>query len=197
MPRYLLIRSGATEWDDEDRIRGDFDIPLSAAGRAEVTARLREIKPYNFRACWAGTDQPADETASILQDKLGCRVRHHPGLREVHRGFWQGLLRSDVRRKHRRVYAEWQEDPEGICPPSGEPLGDAVTRVGGALREIGRRHRPDELVALVCSTMVAALVQCAVEDVPVGQVLHALEAAPPLALLGASRPAGAPAGDGA
>lgn len=184
MPRYLLIRSAATEWDEEDRIRGDLDVPVSAAGRTELEARLRDVARYKFRLCWAGTDQPADETAARVAAVTRGRLRHHAGLREVRLGVWQGLLRSDVRRKHRRVYAEWLEDPERFGPSAGESLAVAAARVRGALHDIGRRARPDELVALVVSPIVAAVVACTVEQRPLATLWQVHDAAAPLRVVG-------------
>ena len=125
MARYLVIRTAATEWDEEDRIRGDFDVPVSVAGRAELDARLPEVQRYNFRQCWTGTDQPTTETAERVAAATGSRLRKHDGLREIHQGMWQGLLRSDVR----RVWAP----SAGQCPAANRPerarTAPAVSRV--------------------------------------------------------------------
>lgn len=185
MPRYLLIRAAATEWDEEDRIRGDLDVPVSAAGRAELEARLRDVARYKFRQCWAGTDQPADETGSRVAAVTGCRLRHHAGLREVRLGLWQGLLRSDVRRKHRRVYAEWLEDPARFVPAGGEALSQVAERVRAALRDIGGKARPEELIALVTAPLVAAVVACTVEERPLRQLWQVHDAAAALRVVGA------------
>ena len=184
MPRYCLILAAATEWDEEDRIRGDLDVPVSTGGRAELESRLREVARYKFRQCWAGTDQPADETAARVADVTHCRLRHHPGLREVRLGVWQGLLRSDVRRKHRRVYAEWLEDPARSVPAGGESLSQVADRVRVALHDIARRTRADELVALVLSPTVAAVVACLVEERPLATLWQVQDAAPPLRVVG-------------
>lgn len=190
MPRYLLIRAAATEWDEDDRIRGDLDVPVSAAGLAELEGRLRDVARYKFRQCWAGTDQPADETAARVAGVTRCRLRHHAGLREVRLGLWQGLLRSDVRRKHRRVYAEWLEDPARFVPAGGEALSQVAERVRSALRDIGGKARPDELIALVTAPLVAAVVTCTVEARPLRDLWHLHDAAAPLRVVGTPVSAG-------
>lgn len=194
MAKYLLISAAATEWEEEDRIRGDFDIPLSANGRAELQVRLREIGHYHFRHCFAGADLPADETAHAIAAATGCRVRHLPGLRAVHLGTWQGLLRSDVRRKHRRVWSQWIEDPQRVRPSGGESLHEVEVRVDQALREIARRHRSDEVVAVVCSPLVGAVVQCILQSVTLSRSLEVMEASPSLQLL-QGQPTGTPGRD--
>ncbi len=183
MARYLIIRTAATEWEEEDRISGDFDEPVSVAGRAELDARLPEDQRYNFRQCWTGTDQPTTETAERVAAATGSRLRKHDGLREIHQGMWQGLLRSDVRRKHRRVFAEWQDDPERICPAAGEPLATVAARLRSALRDIGRKTRGDELVAIVVAPLVGALLECLVSGRPTADVLQVRDRAPALQVL--------------
>ena len=190
--RVLLIRAGATEWDAEDRFRGDLDLPLSAAGRAEVVARARQVEPYRFAVLWAGSDQPARETAALLAEATGRRFRTHPGLREVALGYWQALVRGDVRRKHRRCHAEWSEDPSGTCPPGGEPLPAAATRLTAALADIARRQRGDALLAVVCGPFAAATLTCLLTDRPLRECHAALADTPPVAVVGAGSGAGGP-----
>jgi broad specificity phosphatase PhoE len=191
MPKLLLIRAADTEWEEEDRIRGDFDIPLSADGRAELDARLKEVAHYNFTHCYCGTDQPAHETGRAVADHTGAKLRHLPGLRAVHLGTWQGLLRSDVRRKHRRVWSQWTENPQRVRPAGGESLHEVEVRVDAALRDVERRHKPGEVVALVCSPLVGAVAQCIVESVTLSRSLLVQEASPALQLLG-EQPGGTP-----
>ena len=45
------------------------------------------------------------------------------------------MLVSDVKRKQPRVYKRWQEQPESVCPPEGEMLGEADERVRAARSE--------------------------------------------------------------
>ena len=44
------------------------------------------------------------------------------------------MLIDDVKRKQPKVYRQWQEQPEIICPPEGEMLSEAqaagASRVG-------------------------------------------------------------------
>ena len=41
------------------------------------------------------------------------------------------MLVSDVKAKQPKVYRQWQEQPETVCPPQGETLGDAEERLRG------------------------------------------------------------------
>ncbi|MCI0339642.1 MAG: histidine phosphatase family protein [Planctomycetales bacterium] len=188
MPKILLIRAGGTAWDEEGRLRGTLDIPLSAAGIEEARARAKEAAAWRLRAVWTGTDQPARETARLVAAAVGVRVRAHEGLREPSLGLWQGLLKAEALRKHRRAFAQWGADPTAVSPPGGEPLEAAAARVAGALREVVGRARSADVVACVASPLASALVACAVLGRPAREAFAVLEATPAVAVLDPGAP---------
>jgi broad specificity phosphatase PhoE len=47
------------------------------------------------------------------------------------------------------VYRQWQEQPELICPPEGEMLGDADERVRVSLTKLLKRHREGTIALVV------------------------------------------------
>ena len=40
----------------------------------------------------------------------------------MNHGLWQGMIIDEVKRKQPKVYKQWQEHPENVCPPEGEML---------------------------------------------------------------------------
>ena len=63
--RVCLIRHGRTGWNEAGRIQGRTDIPLSAAGRAQV-ARWRLPPGFAGAACVTSSLGRARETALLL-----------------------------------------------------------------------------------------------------------------------------------
>ena len=61
------------------------------------------------------------------------RLKSVEQLHNLDHGLWQGTLIEDVRRKQPKVYRQWQEQPETVCPPEGEMLPQAAQRVRTAL----------------------------------------------------------------
>ena len=51
------------------------------------------------------------------------------------------MLVEDVRHKQPKVYRQWQEQPENVCPPEGEMLSEADERVRAALVKLLKRHK--------------------------------------------------------
>ena len=51
------------------------------------------------------------------------------------------MLVEDVRHKQPKVYRQWQEQPENVCPPEGEMLSEADERVRTAVVKLFKRHK--------------------------------------------------------
>jgi probable phosphoglycerate mutase len=148
MVRIVLIRPGATDYDLQERIQGNLDIPLSHAGEAAVSQWAESLREQAIQVVYAPESEPATQTAELLAAALGIRHRRVDRLANLDLGLWQGMLVSDVRHKQPRVYRQWQDQPETVCPPEGEMLGEADERVQTALMKILRRHR-DESIGVV------------------------------------------------
>jgi probable phosphoglycerate mutase len=67
------------------------------------------------------------------------------------------MLVDDVKTKQPKVYRQWQEQPEMVCPPQGETLGAAKQRVQSALAKLLKKHKSDELVAVVAPEPLASV----------------------------------------
>jgi hypothetical protein len=66
------------------------------------------------------------------------------------------MLIDDVKSKQPRVYKQWVEHPETVCPPEGEPLSAAEERLQDALERIQKKHKSGT-VALVLTEPLASL----------------------------------------
>ena len=181
MTQVVLIRPGATVYDEQNRVQGVLDIPLSERGRAEV-ARLAASLPsalegLSLAALYCGPGESVVRTAEAVGKALGLRPRRVDELRNLDQGLWQGLQVEEIKRRHQKVFRQWIEDPCTICPPHGEPVEGALERIRAALKPLIKRHR-DEAIGLVASEPIAQFIACDLrrdprvqlaEHVPTGQ----------------------------
>ena len=128
-----MIRSGATDYELQGRIRGAVDIPLCGAGvtEAEQTASLLLTAPPV--AIYSSEELSAVETSHIIGRALGLRPRTLPNLQNLDLGLWQGMLVEDIRRKQPRLSRQWLDNPWAIAPPDGELVEEACDRVEAAV----------------------------------------------------------------
>jgi probable phosphoglycerate mutase len=148
MIQILLIRPGSTDYDVQERVQGSLDIPLNERGLAEAAQIVEQLRDQPIEFVYAPVSQPSLQTAQIIAKAMGAKLKKLNRLQNLNMGLWQGMLVEDVRRKQPKVYRQWQEQPERLCPPEGEMLGDADDRVGAALAKLLKRHK-EGLIALV------------------------------------------------
>ncbi|HEX8201736.1 MAG TPA: histidine phosphatase family protein [Isosphaeraceae bacterium] len=157
MTQVVLIRPGATVYDEQNRIQGVLDIPLSDRGRAEVAALSERLAGADWAALYCGPGESVVRTAEAVGRAVGLRPRRIDELRNLDQGLWQGLQIDEVKRRNLRLFRQWLDDPRTVCPPQGEPVEDALERIKIVLRPLIRRHR-DEAIGLVVAEPIAQLI---------------------------------------
>ena len=104
MTQVVLIRTGATVYDEQNRVQGILDIPLSARGEAEV-AELAEklaepLAGVELAALYCGPGESTLQTAEVIGKALGLRPKRVDELRNLDQGLWQGLQVDEIKRRN-------------------------------------------------------------------------------------------------
>lgn len=157
MPKVVLVRPGRTDFDDQDRIQGSLDVPLNSRGEDQVQEIVAGLSDIPLGIVLTAPCEPARATADAIGEHFDVRVKELDGLRNLDQGLWQGLPRDEVRRKHPRVFKQWQESPETICPPEGEAIPEVLERIHRALEKPLKKKAS---VVIVASEPLATLVGC-------------------------------------
>ena len=158
MPQVVVILPGATDYELQGRIHGDLDIPLCAEGREEVGRVGRELQDLGIEVLYTSCCSSAAETAQAIGKALGVKVKKLEQMENLDHGLWQGLLIDEVRQKQPKVYRQWLEQPETICPPEGETIDHARQRVQGVLAKLLKKHA-DGVIGLVIPEPLASVVR--------------------------------------
>jgi len=158
MLRILLLRPGATEYDQQGRIQGTLDIPLSEDGRQEVESLVNELRSQPLEAIYTSPCQSAQQTADSLGKAIQVNPKTVEKLQNLDHGLWQGMLVEDVKIKQPKVYRQWQDQPETICPPQGETVSEAEERIRSVITKLIKKHKAKGLIALVVPEPLASVV---------------------------------------
>jgi broad specificity phosphatase PhoE len=158
MVQLLLIRPGITEYDQQGRVQGTLNIPLCEDGRQEVETMVDELRGKEIAAIYSGPSQSAEQTAESLGQALDLKVKTIEDLENLDHGLWQGMLVADVKAKQPKVYRQWQEQPEHVCPPQGETLSAAKQRVSAVIAKLFK-HRTDPLIAVIVPEPLASVIR--------------------------------------
>ncbi len=170
MSQILLIRPGSTDFDEQHRIQGTLDLPLTAQGEQQVAQIVQELSHIVIDVIFTSPCEPARSTAAALGAAKGVDVREIEPLYNVNLGLWQGLKIDEIRRKHPKVFKQWQDSPDAICPPGGETLAEAVERVRKALEKPLKKKGT---LGIVACDPLAAIIAAVVR----GTALDAIPAA--------------------
>jgi len=181
MLTILLIRTGATEYDRQGRIQGALDVPLSEDGRQQVENAANELldASASISALYAGPSLSSQQTVQILADKLDLKSKTLKNLRNLDQGLWQGMLVDEVRKKQPKVYRQWSEQPDTVCPPEGETLRSARERLQTVVDKLVKKHKTG-CVAIVMPPPMANLLRGMLRDDEVTELWKCGNAAGPL-----------------
>jgi broad specificity phosphatase PhoE len=158
MVRIVLIRPGATDYDQQGRIQGVLNVPLCDAGAHEVARISGELGGLTLEVIYSSACDRAVQTATSIATALGVKVKPLENMQNLDHGLWQGMLVDEVKRKQPKVYRQWQEQPDSICPPEGEMLSQARDRVRAAMTRLLKKHKRG-VVGLVVPEPLASLVR--------------------------------------
>lgn len=111
MTQVVLIRSGATVYDEQQRIMGVLDVPLSDRG-IEQAERMAERLPEllagrDLSALYCGPGECVLRTAETIGKAVGLRPKRIVELRNLDQGLWQGLQLEEIKRRNAKVYRQW------------------------------------------------------------------------------------------
>ena len=145
MTVVLLVRHGATEWNETKRAQGQADIPLSARGRAQADDIAAELADWDISAVYSSDLQRAHATARAIASRHGLEVGTDPGFQEVDQGEWTGLTTAEIKERWPEL---WGPARHYSARPGGESPGEVRNRALAALRRVVETH-PDGMVVVV------------------------------------------------
>jgi probable phosphoglycerate mutase len=172
MLQIILIRTGLTEFERQGRVQGTLDIPLCEDGRREVANMVADLRSKPIGAVYAGPGQSAEQTAEALSSALDIKAKTFDQLQNLDYGLWQGMLVADVRTKQPKVYRQWQEQPETVCPPQGETIGVAKQRVQAIIAKLAKKHKAGGVVAVVVPEPLASVFRNVLRNEDYGDLWH-------------------------
>ncbi|MDQ6692790.1 MAG: histidine phosphatase family protein, partial [Candidatus Dormibacteraeota bacterium] len=138
--RLILIRHGTSTWNDERRIQGQLDPPLSEKGREQARRLGERLNGSPADAFYSSDLLRARETAQAVATGVGRKPQLLPELREVGLGEWEGLRREEIVARYPEEWKSWSVRPDWDLVPGGEGAAAFEARVGTAIDSLARKH---------------------------------------------------------
>lgn len=155
--KILLIRPGATEFDEQGRITGTLDLPLSELGRQQAEKLSEESTDFEVAAIYSSPNLAAQQTAEIVAKPHGRKVKVKKAIRNIDHGLWQGKEIQELRTTQPKIAKQWEEHPETVTPPGGESVEESVPRVGKFLAKLQKRYKSGTIVIVVADPLAKVI----------------------------------------
>jgi phosphoserine phosphatase len=164
MCRVVVVRPGATMFDEQERIKGSLDIPLSHQGVQQVHRVAIQMEHFPISYVYCGPCESAQATAKEIADHVNAKWKVCDCFRNIDHGLWEGKLIDEVRRQQPKLFRQVQENPRSFCPPGGESIDQAETRIAKQVAKLCKKHK-DETIAVVIPEPLATLVANRLKEV--------------------------------
>ncbi len=144
----ILVRHGASLWNEEGRIQGHQDVPLSSEGYQQARAVAERLVQIPFAEVYTSDLQRAKSTAEEIARRRGLSPICLQDLRERFLGEWEGLSLQEVQEKYADLLTLYRSDPVQYNPPGAETFLELQKRVSRAIEKIVEDH-PQETIVVV------------------------------------------------
>jgi probable phosphoglycerate mutase len=171
MTDVLLVRHGETLWNQQGRMQGQHDSPLTALGLQQARQLARRLKDLRFTALYSSDLGRAHQTARCVADATGHAINAEPDLRERSFGIFEGLTNSEIKIKYPDHYEPFAKRDPDYAMPSGESASQFRARCVGCLENLAERHVDETIVVVTHGLVLDALYRTACRmalDVPRG-----------------------------
>ena len=95
------MRHGESTSDIEDRYGGDYDDHLTEKGRNQAQEAAEKLSGKGIEIMFSSSKLRAKETAEIIQENLGCKLKIVDDIRERNRyGILTGMIKEEAKEKY-------------------------------------------------------------------------------------------------
>jgi broad specificity phosphatase PhoE len=137
MTKFIMIRHGFSEANNQKLFAGHSDFPLTEIGKMQAERCAEALKDEKIDAVYASDLSRAFDTALPVARAHKLEVIPHKGLREIFAGNWEGHSFTWLEKNYPDEYGRvWKTDIGRTKPDGGESVAELYGRVIATLREI-------------------------------------------------------------
>jgi glucosyl-3-phosphoglycerate phosphatase len=164
--RLIVWRHGRTEWNLQDKIQGQADIPLDDIGLAQARAaalRLASLAPTRL---FSSDLQRAVATAGELAALTGLKIEYDEALREINVDDWAGMTMEELAAIHPEAAARIRSGEPQRRGTAGETVEEVAERFAPALARAVEHGEPSDTVVVITHGLAARVGICLFLGIP-------------------------------
>jgi probable phosphoglycerate mutase len=161
MTDILLVRHGETLWNQQGRMQGQQDSPLTELGVRQARLLARRLKDVPFVALYSSDLGRAHRTAVSIADETGHEIVSDVRLRERNFGIFEGLTNAEIKQRYPDHHAIFSRRDPHFVMPGGESAVAFRDRCLACLAEIAARHAGEAAVVVAHGLVLDAVYRAA------------------------------------
>lgn len=164
----LLIRHGETDWNKQQRIQGQSNIPLNEEGlsQAKKLATYMESEHPDIEVIYSSDLDRAYVTALETAQKFALEVEKRSTLRESYTGEAEGLTydesdkiwgkaKKEIVKKYSTQKERWDHTPV----PGAESRNQVLARTKSEILDIAKRHPGKKIAVFTHGAVIRNLIE--------------------------------------
>lgn len=158
---FGVLRHARTEWNDQKRIQGQQDSPLTREGVSCAIAWgevLKAVIPHRWDRILASDLGRTRRTAELINETLQLPVTTDVRLREKDWGEWSGKTFPEIEQHHGAFLQELENAGWAFRPPGGEDRKMVWERSRQALVDAARRWPGQHILVVTHEGVIKCLV---------------------------------------
>ncbi|MDO5712909.1 MAG: histidine phosphatase family protein [Tissierellia bacterium] len=144
--KIYLVRHGETTWNQEERLQGWLNSPLSKKGKKDAEKLSKSLKNIPFDLAYSSDQGRAIDTAKIILEDRDIPIIKKVQLRELALGPWEGMTFTEVQEKDKDRFGIYFTDPSAHSLPNTEDYHDLLRRIHLFLEELKKRKEEHILI---------------------------------------------------
>jgi phosphoserine phosphatase len=172
-----LTRHGQTVWNEERRMQGHGDSPLTDLGVQQATWLGASLQNVPFDVIYSSSSPRAQRTAELIRGDRALPIILCDDLREIAVGTWEGRIATelDLEEPEER-YNFWHSPHLYTAKNGGETFFDLQKRVIPRIQELVAKHEGQQILfvmhAITLKVVMAYFMQRPLEQLWDSQPIH-------------------------
>ncbi|MCP4077925.1 MAG: histidine phosphatase family protein [Gammaproteobacteria bacterium] len=132
----LLVRHGQTEWNQQHRIQGHQDSPLTSLGKQQAQQTKILLEQFDIQQAFVSPLKRAVDTTEIILQGRSLRATILNDLSEINLGPWEGKTRAETALTHPEEYNSFWHRPDTFALSGAETFQQLQQRIVNSLDTI-------------------------------------------------------------
>lgn len=154
---FYIVRHGQTNWNILGKTQGHGNSDLTAKGKEQAICLGEALKEYPIDYIYSSDLGRAIQTANLIGEKIGVKVKETPALREMGFGVWEGLLIDEIKQDYLETYNTWRNEPHLVNIEGGETLHLIKDRLEVFIKELNEKYNDKHILLVSHSVTVRVL----------------------------------------